>query len=46
MFTISYMQVSHTFTIIGLIADSTLKIINDIRNKIFGNSIFEMKAAN
>ena len=41
MFTNSH--VSNTFTIIGLIADSTLKFINDTRSKIFGNPIFEMK---
>ena len=39
MFTHSNVQVSHTFTIIGLIAESTLKFINDIRNKIIGNLI-------
>ena len=37
MFTNSNIQVSHAFTIIGLIADSTLKFINDTRSKIFGN---------
>ena len=35
---------SNTFTIIGLIAESTLKLTNDTRSKIFGNPIFEMKA--
>ena len=37
MFTNSNIQVSHTFTIIGLIADSTLKLINNTRSKIFRN---------
>ena len=43
MFTNSNIQVSHTFTIIGLIAESTLKFINDTRSKIYGNPIFEME---
>ena len=43
MFTCSYIQVSHTFTITGLIAESTLKLINDVRRKIFGNPILETK---
>ena len=43
MFTNSNLQVSHTFTIIGLIVESRLKFINDTRNKIFGNPILEMK---
>ena len=43
MFTSSNIQVSHTFTIIGLIAESTLKVINDTRSKIFGNLILERK---
>ena len=43
MFTNSNIQVSHPFTIIGLIAESTLKFINDTRRKIFGNPILEMK---
>ena len=43
MFTNSNMQVSHKFTIVGLIAESTLKFINDTRTKIFGNMILEMK---
>ena len=40
MFTISYIQVSNTFTLIGLIVESTMKFINDTRSKIFGNAIF------
>ena len=43
MFTNFKIQVSHTFTIIGLIAQFTLKFINDTRSKIFGNLILEMK---
>ena len=43
MFTNSYIQVSNTFTIIGPIAESTLKLINDIRSKVFENPVFEMK---
>ena len=39
MLTSSYIQVSNTFSIIGLIAESILKFINDIRIKIFRNSI-------
>ena len=45
MFTNSNDQVSDTFTIIGLIAESTLKFINNTRGKIFGNPILEMTAA-
>ena len=45
MFTCSYIQVSNTFTIIGLTAESTLKFINGTRSKIFGNPIFEIKVA-
>ena len=44
MFTNSYIRVSNT--IIGLIAESTLKLINDTRSKIFGNPIMEMEVAN
>ena len=36
-------QVPNTFNIVGLIAKSTLKLINDRKNKIFRNIIFEMK---
>ena len=43
IFTNSNIQVSHTFTIIGLIAESTLKLIHYTRSKIFGNLILEMK---
>ena len=43
IFTNSNIQVSHTFTIIGLITESTLKFINNTRSKIFGNLILEMK---
>ena len=38
-----YIQVPNTFTIMELIAESTPKRINNIRNKVFGNLIFEMK---
>ena len=43
MFTNSYIQVSHTFAIIGPIAESTLKHINNTRHKTFRNEILEMK---
>ena len=43
MLTNSNIQVSHTFTIIGLIAESTLKFISDTRSKIFGNLILKIK---
>ena len=43
MFTSSNIQVSHAFTIIGLIAESTMKFINDYRSKIFGNLILEFQ---
>ena len=43
MITNSSIQVSHTFTIIGLIAESTLKFVCDTRSKIFGNPILEIK---
>ena len=36
-------QVSCTFTIMRLVAGSTLKLIHDSRSKSFGNAIFEMK---
>ena len=39
MFINSYIQVSHTFIIIALIAESTLKLINDTRSNIFENPI-------
>ena len=39
MFTYSYIQVSHTFTIIALIAESTLIL----KRKVFKNAIFELK---
>ena len=39
----SNIQVFHTFTIIGLTAESTLKFVNGTRSKIFGNLILEMK---
>ena len=41
MFTDSFIEVSNTFTMIGLIAESTLKLINDPRSKVFGNPILE-----
>ena len=43
MFTNSNIQVSQIFTIIGLFAESTLKLKNETRSKIFGNPIPEMK---
>ena len=43
MFTNSFIQMSHTFTIVGRITESTLKPINDTGSKIFENEIFEMK---
>ena len=43
MFTNSYIQVSYTLTIIGLIAESSMKKVNDIKSKLFWNPIFEMK---
>ena len=43
MFTNSNILVSHTFTMKGLIAEPTLKFINDTRSKILGNVILEMK---
>ena len=43
MFTSSNIQVSHAFTILGLIAESTMKFINDCRSKIFGNLILEFQ---
>ena len=43
MFINSHIQVSHTYTITGLIAESTLKLVNDTGITIFGNPIFEMK---
>ena len=43
MFTNSNIQVSHTSTIIGLIAESIQKFINDTKSKIFGNLILETK---
>ena len=33
----------NTFTIIGLPAEPSLKLINETRNKIIGNLIFEWK---
>ena len=43
MFTNSNIHVSHTFTVVGLIAESTFKFINDTRRKIFGSPLLEMK---
>ena len=43
MFTNSYIQVSHLFTIIVLVAESTLKLKNDTGSKIFRNPNFEVK---
>ena len=34
---------SNTFSIIGLIAESTLKLINYPKSKVFGNPILEKK---
>ena len=41
----SYIKVSYTFTIIGFIAESTVKFINDTRCKFFWNAIFKTKSA-
>ena len=43
MFTNSYIQMSHRFLMIGLIAESTMKLLGDIGSKIFWDLIFEMK---
>ena len=43
MFTNSNIQISHTFAIIRLIAEFTVKFINNTRSKIFGNPILEIK---
>ena len=43
MFTSFYIQVSNTFTIIGGIAESRLKLINNTRSKVSGNPIFEIE---
>ena len=37
----SYIKMSYVFTIIGFIAESTLKFINDTRCKFLGNTIFK-----
>ena len=39
-----YIKVSYAFTIIGFIAESTLKFINDTRCKFLVNTIFKMNA--
>ena len=44
MFTYPYSLVSHKFVIIGLVAGSTLKLINDTKIKIFWNVIFKIKS--
>ena len=42
--TILTLSVSHIhFIIVGLIAEFTLKFINDTRSRIIGNPILEMK---
>ena len=44
MLTNSFIEVSNTISIIGLIAESTLKLINDPKSKVFfGNPILEKK---
>ena len=43
MSTNSYIEMSNTFTIIGFMAKSTLKLTKDTRIKIIVNAIFEMK---
>ena len=43
MFTNSNIQVSHAVTITEFIAESKLKLANDIRRKLFWNAIFEIK---
>ena len=44
MFTYPYSLVSHKFIIIGLVAGSTLKLINDTKIKIFWNVIFKIRS--
>ena len=44
MFSNSYIKVSYAFTIIGLIAEPTLKFIDDTRCKSLGNTIFKTKS--
>ena len=39
MFTNSHIQASHSFTMIGPLEQSRLKLIKDIRSKNFGSSI-------
>ena len=43
MFTRSYIKFSHTFIEIGLIAETTLEFINNIRYKVFGYRVFATK---
>ena len=43
IFTKSNIHVSHTFTIIRLIAESTMKFTNNTRSKIIGNLILKWK---
>ena len=43
MFSYSYAQVPHTFTIVWLIAEFTLKFISDIRRSVKMQSIFAAK---
>ena len=40
----TFKYASRTFNKIELIAESTLKLVNDARSRIFGNAIFKMKA--
>ena len=44
MFSNSYIKASYAFTIIGFIAESTLKFIDDTRCKFLGNTIFKTKS--
>ena len=44
MFSNSRIKVSYAFAIIGFIAESTLKLINDTRCKFFRNVIFKTKS--
>ena len=43
MFTRSYIKFSHTFIRIGLIVETTLGFINNIRYKVFGYRVFVTK---
>ena len=44
MFSNSYINVSDTLIIIGFIAESTLKFVDNARCKFLGNTIFKTKS--